>query len=605
VENGQLQITVAEGQIPQIILGANAAVKVGSFERAANILNEDAVDEIRQTLRGSRSDTTVMLALAKLLFDVGQWSRAGEWYRKICELEPHAFAYNAMADICLNQNRLFEAAEYRRKAVEADPDNMAYWLDMAKALMRTGKRQEGIALLRKRVEKAPAKDSAASSILLWNLHYVPESRAEMFFHAYKEWGETYLPANMAGTSHTNDPNPHRRLRIAYISPDFRLNVVSRSFEPFLDGHDRENFEVFGYGKIARPDKVTERFKRKFDHYRDVNQMTPKEIGQLIEKDQIDILIEIGGHCRDTCINILAFKPAPIQVDYGGIDTSGMSQIDYRLTDRIMTPAHMEKFYVEESVCLDSGFFSYRPPRSSPLVGPLPAKQRGYVTFGSFNNSIKINPYMMELWAGVLKANENSRFLLKFQGGSDEGMRDFYLSEFERFGVSRDRVDVYEMFSSHFEHLELYNQVDLILDTYPFNGCITTIEGLWMGVPTISLFGKDLLVSRSGLSILSQLGLEIFAASDPDEYVAKAIAFAGELDNLEKIRSALRQMTLGSNLCNPKKYAQSLETAYRRMWHRWCRKQGVDVLGGQFNPNAGETEPNGNRAPVSTVNSPGQ
>lgn len=604
VENGQLQITVPEGQLPQIILDTNAAIKMGYFEEAAKILNEDAIDDIRETLQGSRSDTTIMFALAKLLFDLGQWSGAEEWYRKICELEPNAFAFNAIADICRNQNRISEAAEYRKKAVEADPDNMAYWLNLAKALMRTGKRQEGIALLRKRVSKAPANDSAAGSILLWNLHYFPESKAEMFYGSYKQWGETYLPIDMARTQHANDPTPYRRLRIAYISPDFRLNVVSQSFEPFLDGHDRENFEVFGYGKVARPDKVTERFKKKFNHYRDVNLMTPKEISQLIEKDQIDILIEIGGHCRNTCLNVLAHKPAPVQVDYGGIDTSGISQIDYRLTDRIMTPPHMENFYVERSVCLESGFFSYRPPRKSPLIGPLPAKQKGHVTFGSFNNSIKINPYMMELWARVLKADENSRFLMKFQGGSDEGMRDFYLSEFERFGVSADRVDIFEMFGSHFEHLQLYNQVDIILDTYPFNGCITTIEGLWMGVPTVSLFGEDLLVSRSGLSILSQLGLEIFAASNPDEFVAKAVAFSRELDNLEKIRAALRQMMLGSNLCNPKKYAQSLEKAYRRMWRQWCSEQGVYVPDEEFKSGADENEPTGNRAPVSTANSSG-
>ncbi len=571
VEDGQLQITVLNGQIPQTIIAANEAVKAGRIKNAADILNEKAVSEISKTLKGEKSDAVIMLALAKLLFDVDEWSRAEEWYKKICELEPHAFAYNAMADICLNQNRIFEAAEYRRKAVETEPENMAYWQNYAKALMRTGKRQEGIELLRKRVEKADANDSSAASILLWNLHYMPQSTPEMFYREYMQWGRKHLPMSMARTSHENDPDPDRKLRIAYISPDFRLNVVSRSFEPFLDGHDRENFEVFGYGKVGRPDEVTERFRKKFDQYRDISRMSQSEACRLIVDNKIDILIEIGGHSRDTCIGILAYKPAPVQVDYGGIDTSGMQQIDYRLTDRIMTPPHMEKFYVEQSVFLDAGFFSYRPPRSSPLVGSLPAKQNGYVTFGSFNNSIKINPYTMELWARILKSNENSRFLLKFQGGSDECMRNFYLDEFERFGISRDRIDVHEMCHSHFDHMELYNQVDLILDTYPFNGCITTIEGLWMGVPTLSLFGKDLLVSRSGLSILSQLGLEIFAAGDPEEYVAKANAFVRELDNLEKIRGALRRMMLNCNLCNPKKYAQSLEKAYRMMWHRWCVK----------------------------------
>jgi len=566
-----LEITVLDGQLPQIIIDANAAVKEGRIKEAAEILNEDAINEIRKTLRGSKPDTVVMLVLAKLLFDTDQLSRAKECYQMICEIERHGFVYHSIADICLAQGHISETVKYRRKAVEADPDNSSYWVHFAKSLIQAGKRQEGMEILRDRAERFRTTDEVACSTYLWQLHYMPECTPNMLFRRYKEWGRTYLPMTWAKAIHDNDPGPDRRLRIAYISPDFRQNVVSRSFEPFLDGHDRNEFEVFGYGKIARPDEVTERFKGKFDHYRDINGMSLKDVAQMIEHDGIDILIEIGGHCRDTCIGALAYKPAPVQVDYGGIDTSGMEQIDYRLTDRIMTPPHMEKFYVEQSVFVDAGFFSYRPPRSSPLVGPLPAKQKGYVTFGSFNNSIKINPYVMELWASILKANENSRFLLKFQGGSDEGMRDFYMEEFERFGVCRDRIDVYEMFNSHFEHLELYNQVDLVLDTYPFNGCITTIEGLWMGVPTLSLFGKDLLVSRSGLSILSQLGLEIFAAGDPEEFVAKANAFARELDNLGKIRAALRQILLDSNLCNPKKYAQSLEKAYRTMWYRWCEE----------------------------------
>jgi len=576
MRDGQIEITVLEDQMPQIVIDANAALKEGRIKEASEILNEDAIDEIRHSLQGDESDIVVMLALGKLLFDLDQWSRSEEWYRKLCELEPHAFVFDAMAEICFSQSRIFEAAEYRKKAVELDRDDITYWHKYAKDLIRIGKRQEGIELFRKRVERAPEGDYGSFSALLWNLHYFPESTPEMFCREYKRWGETYFPISMAKTSHGNNPDPNRRLRIAYISPDFRLNVVSRSFEPLLDGHDRENFEVFGYSKVGKPDDITERFQRKFDQYRDVSRINPSEASDLIVKDKIDILIEVGGHCCNTGIDVLAFKPAPVQVDFGGIDTSGMRQIDYRLTDRILTPVHMEKFYVEKSVFLDAGFFSYRPPRSSPIVGPLPAKKKGYVTFGSFNNSVKIDPYVIELWARILKANDNSRFLLKFHGGSDKGMQNFYLGEFERLGIGRNRIDIFEIFRSHFEYMKLYNQVDLILDTYPYNGCITTIEGLWMGVPTLSLFGKDVLVSRSGLSILTELGLEIFAAGDPEEYVAKANAFVRELDNLEKIRGALRQMMLNSNLCSPKKYAQNLEKSYRMMWRRWCAGRDVDI-----------------------------
>jgi len=599
-ENGLFQITVPENELPQFILDANSAVKEGKFERAAAMLNEDAVGSIREMDAQGNVSTALIFALAKLLFDADQLPRAEEWYKKVCEREPHAAVYSALAEICHALGRFSEAVEYRRKATQADPGHKAYELNYAKALILTGKTDEGIAILRERVRQAPDSDEAAGSILLWQLHYLPGSTQRMFYDEYRKWGERYVPTSLARTSHNNDPDPNRRLRIGYISPDFRMNVVSQSFEPFLDGHDREQFEVCGYGKIAKPDKATERLRKKFDLYRDIHKMTFKGVLDLIQADRIDILIEIGGHSRDTCIGILAHKPAPVQVDYGGINTSGMAQIDYRLTDRVLTPPDMERFYVEESVCLDSGFFSYRPPRSSPLIGPLPAKEKGHVTFGSFNNSLKINPYVVELWARVLKANKNSRFLLKFRGGSDDGMREYYLGEFEKFGISPERIDIYDTFRSYFEHLNLHNQVDLILDTYPFNGCITTIEGLWMGVPTISLFGKEILVSRSGLSILTQLGLEIFAASDPDEYVAKATAFAGELDNLEKIRASLRHMMLGSNLCNPRRYAQSLEKAYQDMWHKWCRKQGVDVPDDESRLQSGVTERSDNRTPIATA-----
>jgi len=346
VKNGQLQITTLEGQIPQFILDANAAVKLGQIKKAADILNEDAIDEVRKTLQGSQADTTVMLALAKLLFDVDQWTRAEEWYRKICELEPHAFAYNAIAEICLNQNRIAEAAEYHKKALESDPDNEAYWVNYAKALIRAGKRDQGLELLRRRAEEACSDDEGVQSVLLWQLHYVPGATQQMFFEEYERWGETHFPVSLAKTSHSNDPEPSRRLRIAYISPDFRRNVVARSFEPFLDGHDREQFEIFGYGRVARPDEVTERFEKKFDHYRDIRGITVSEAVRAIEDDRIDVLVGIGGHVRDNCLAILASKPAPIQIDYGGINTSGMAQIDYRLTDRVMTPPQMEEFYVE-------------------------------------------------------------------------------------------------------------------------------------------------------------------------------------------------------------------------------------------------------------------
>ena len=576
IKGGRVQAVFFDGELPQFIIDANNAVKAGNVSEAIKILNKDAIEEFREEIERRGCRNLVLLALAKLLADSEQFLEAEQWYLKIIRREPHAFAYNALADLCLGQRRISEAAEYRRKAVETDPDNQAYWLDFARALIRTGKRKEGLELLRKRVELAPTKDGgAAGSILLWQLHYVPEYTQQMFYEEYLKWSQTYLPTSLAKVSHDNDPDPDRKLKIGYISPDFRSNVVSKSFEPFLDGHDRREFEIYGYGNVAKPDKVTERLRAKFDHYSNVNHMTVRATARLIEAEQIDILVEIGGHCRDNCLRVLAFKPAPIQVDYGGISTSGMKQIDYRLTDRIVTPSATERFYVEDSVHLPGGLYSYRPPDSSPLVGPPPARQNGYVTFASFNNNIKINDCMMELWAKILNDDDKSRLMIKFLGGSDRGLQEYYLSELERLGVRRERVDFHDMFNSHYSHMEIHNQVDILLDTFPYNGAMTTMEGLWMGVPTISLAGKDTGFSRAGLTILSRVGLEIFAAASPDEYVAKAVAFSKELDNLAVIRASLRQKMLASDLCNPKRFADEMETAYRMMWRRWCEKRTAD------------------------------
>jgi len=573
MDDGNLQIAVSEGELPEFIIEANDAIRLGESQKALEILNSDALETFRSRVESEGCRTVVMLALAKLLQDVRMFVQAQEWYKKMLEREPNAFAYNALADISAALGRVSEAVPYRKKAVETADNPQVYILQYALALIGSGNRPEGMKILRERAEAAPRDDrGAAGSILLWQLHYCPETTQETYFDEYKKWAHKHLPVSVAKTSHNNDPDPDRRLRIGYISPDFRKNVVASSFEPFLDGHDRQNFEVYGYGNVAFPDHVTERFKERFDHYRNVHYMNLGEAAQLVEDDKIDILIEIGGHSRDNCLGVVALKPAPVQVDYGGINTCGMEQIDYRLTDRITTPAHAEKLYVEESVCLPGGILSYRPPRSSPLVSPLPALENGYVTFGSFNNSVKINPYIIELWAKILNADGESRFLLKVLGGSDENLREYYFGQLEKHGVRRDRVEISEMTHSHFEHMELHHKVDLLLDTYPFNGFMTTMEALWMGVPTITLVGDKLAVSRAGLTILTRVGLEIFAAATPDEYVAKATAFAAQTQNLAQIRRSLRQMMLSSDLCKPRRLCSEIEDAYREMWRRWCRKK---------------------------------
>ena len=515
-----------------------------------------------------------MFVLAKVLYLNRQYKMAEDLCRNILKLGPDAFlynfasVYNMLGGICENTGRVSEAVQYLRKALKTDPNIPEIWSNLAMNLVRIGEVQEGVALLRKAARKMHRNATLGSNFLLY-LNYLPDVDQQMFFDEHKRWGEIYAPASRARTSHNNVPDPGRRLRIGYISPDFRMHPVACFFESLLDGHNPEETEIYGYGDVKSPDQITERLKSKFDHYRDICGVNDETAAGIIEQDQIDILVDLGGHTDNSRLLVLAYKPAPIQVTYLGYsNTTGMQAVDYRLTDSLADSPESQKFYTEELVFLPDCFSCYRPPDFAPPVAPLPAIRKGYVTFGSSNNSCKIHPFILGLWAEILKATGDSHILLRFRGGNDQEMRDRYFRNFEQIGIPRERVEIYG-WKNIVEHLQAYGEVDIALDTFPWNGHTTTCEALWMGVPTISLVGKPF-VSRVGLSILSSAALESFATSTPQEYVAKAASLAKNLETLAEIRASLRKQMAASVLCNVKTFASNVEAAYRKMWHRWCR-----------------------------------
>lgn len=354
-----------------------------------------------------------------------------------------------------------------------------------------------------------------------------------------------------------------------------MHATAYTFAPLLEAHDRDVVELYGYGSVSRPDGYSKHLQEKFDVYRDIRNASDEEAANLIEQDRIDILVAIGGHIGGNRLLVPARKPAPVQVDYGGLNTTGMEQVDYRITDESLDPPELRQFYTEESICLPGGIYCYKPPDFAPPLAPPAAKQNGYVTFGSFSNNLKINRRVLALWAEVLKANAGAVLLMKFKEGDDPIMREYYLSRFGELGVDPKRIRIVG-WKSPADHMRLYGQIDIALDTFPFNGCMTTLEGLWMGVPTISLVGNGMWLSRSGLSILSRLGLEFFAASNPQEYVAKATALAQNLDGLERIHNTLRQRMAASTLCDASRFARETEEAYRKMWRRWCQGKNVNA-----------------------------
>ncbi len=568
LKDGNLHLPSSSDGVPQLLIQANEALASGRVMDAARVINDEAVEAATQIINKDPSRTDIMLVLAMVFKQIGQFNKAKEWFEKILEQEPHALVYNELGFICQRIGHLSEAMEYQKRAVEADPNNAELLAGLARMHIWTGQIQEGINLFRQAIEIDPT-NAAVHSNLLFYLHHQPELDPYQLFEEHRRWGRLHAPGSLARVSHDNNPDPERRLRVGYISPDFRVHPVAYFIKPLLDGHNHDAVEVYGYSNVAYPDEVTEQVKTDCDLYRNIRGLDDKMVVDMIQQDKIDILVELSGHTADNRLLVMAHKPAPIQVTYlGSPDTTGIEAIDYRFTDVLADPPESQQFYTEELFFLSDGFLCYKPADFAPPVAPLPALRNDYITFGSFNSSSKVHPHIIELWARILKANRDSRILLKFGVSIDHRMSKYYFSQFERLGISSSRVAICGWRPID-EHFRLYGEVDIALDTYPCNGFTTTCEALWAGVPVISLVGKCH-ASRVGLSMLSNVGLDFFAALTPDEYVAKATALAENHMALAQLRSSMRQRIKDGALYDAKRFARKVEAAYREMWHRWLK-----------------------------------
>jgi predicted O-linked N-acetylglucosamine transferase (SPINDLY family) len=553
-------------QAPQWLKDAHTAVVEGNLQTALQLINENLIDQELQKLpKIDRSYT--MYRAASLLRQSGDVKRAEDLLTEILKFNAHAAVYNELSDIYRNTGRTNEAIRSLKAAIDNCPDEPLLWGNLATNLLTIGQIDKAVELLHKVWHMRPENNLAASNLLLY-MHYDPKLTRSAAFDVATKWAKQNVPQSMAKTSHTNTRDPNKKLKIGYISPDFRNHSVTYFFEPLLEAHDREKFEIYGYGNIYHYDEVTDRLKAKFDHYRNVRTLSNEAKAKQVEQDGIDILVDLAGHSGNCCIYSMAYKPAPIQVTWLGYpDTTGMTQIDYRLTDIIADPPGSEKYYSEKLFYLPDIFLCYGPCGIQLPIGPLPYLETKRITFGCFNNSTKINPLIIDLWSQILKNVPNSQMLLKFKSGQDDEIRDMFLTRFEEAGIAKDRIAISGWLQSPHD-LNLYNKVDIALDTFPYNGTTTTCQSILMGVPVVSLVGEHHM-SRVGLSILTNLGMEFFAAPTPQQYIARATALALKPESISKIRTTMRDRMRGSTLCNKAIFAARMEKAYRTMWQTWC------------------------------------
>jgi len=505
--------------------------------------------------------------LGNLLRELGHFAEAEASLRRGIRLKPDFVeAHYNLGIVLWRLTRLEEAVASYQEALRLKPDHADAYLNIGNVRKDQGRIDDAIAAYRIALSLKPEAAHIHSNVVL-ALNYQPGCDVRAIQEECSRWNEQHAgPLKHLIRPHRNPPEPERRLRIGYVSADFRQHPCSSFTIPLLANHDRSCCEIVCYSDVARPDMFTERLRGCSDVWREIVGLTDQQTADLVSSDQIDVLVDLAMHTAHNRLLVFARKPAPIQVAwlaYPG--TTGLSTIDYRLTDPYLDPPGLfDAFYSEESVRMPETFWCYDPLTDQPSASVLPATVNGLITFGCLNNFCKVNDECLALWARVLETVPRSRLLLH---ASRDPLRERALAQLQRGGVDTSRVEFVEKRPRQ-DYLKLYDWIDLALDPTPCNGGTTTLDAFWMGVPTLTLVGKTA-VGPAALRLVCNLGIPELAAHTPEQYVALAARMAGDLPRLHELRTTLRQRMLRSPLMDGRRFAHNVERAYRQMWRRWC------------------------------------
>jgi predicted O-linked N-acetylglucosamine transferase (SPINDLY family) len=524
---------------------------------------EEAAASFRRARDVKPDDPEGHCALGFVLQELGRLDEAALSYLRALDLKPdHAEAYNNLGNTLRRQGRLDQAITCFRRALDLKPGYAQAHSNLGNALTSRGENDEALACYRKAVDLEPDLLEARSNLLMTLYSSARHSEAEIFdqARAFARQVERPAPAPTFRTA----ADPDRRLRIGYVSADFRTHPVGFFLERVLAAHDRTQVEVVCYSNATFADSLTERLRASADRWELIAGMSDAEAGALIRRDEVDILVDLSGHTEANRLSLFATRPAPVQVTWlGYFGTTGLSTIDYILADRFVAPPGEESRFTETVWRLPECYLCYSPPALDVETGPFPGLANGFVTFGCFNNRAKVGPDTVATWAAVLRGVAGSRLFLKTVSLADEGCRASLRAQFEGHGIDGDRL-ILEGHSPLAEAMAAYNRVDIALDPFPFGGCTTTAQTLWMGVPLVTQRG-DRWAGRMSQSILAALDLEEWVAEDPDHYVEIARRLAASLPELAALRSDLRRRLEGSTFCDGPRFTRFLEAAYRGMW----------------------------------------
>jgi predicted O-linked N-acetylglucosamine transferase (SPINDLY family) len=506
--------------------------------------------------------------LGELLISGSKLQEAEESLRHAIRLKPELANAHSMLGVALkDQGRLNEAEASSRRALELKPDDASMLCGLANVLQTQGRLDEAEALFRKALRHQPENALIHSNLLFCIAHSNKIDTSALFADHLRFAEQFESPLKRHWQPHDNPRIAERTLQVGIVSGDFRNHAIANFIQPVL-AHlaNRPQLSLHAYANYPADDASTRSLRNFFAHWHPVSALNDDELAQKIRADGIDILIDLSGHTAYNRLLAFARKPAPVQISWMGYPaTTGLTAMDYYFSDRFLLPEGMFDAQFTEKIVRLPANAPFLPFAASPPVNALPALTNGYVTFGSFNRLNKINHQSVAMWSELLRALPESRMLIA--GLPEDGRSDVLHEWFAQEGIPLQRLDFHPRGSME-TYVALHHQVDICLDTYPYNGGTTTLHALWMGVPTLSQAGFTA-AGRTGAMILSHAGLEKFIAQNTADFIRKGAAFANDLDALSHIRANGRERFANSALGRPAVIAAGLEQALRQMWQRWC------------------------------------
>lgn len=531
--------------------------------------SDEAIVSYRHALVIKSDYLDALNNLGNLLRETGRLDEAQDCLQRALTLQPEfAVGWHSMGILRKEMGAIEIALSSFLQARIVNPGYLKGLIDEADAYTVCGQVENALEIYRIAMKTYPL-DSIIHSNMLMTMQYSPHYSAMEIFNESKQWDKVH--GKEVISTHANEPDPLRKLRIGYVSPDFRSHSISHFLKALFTNHCRANVGIFCYSDVVDVDADTEFYKAHSECWRDIADVTDNEVIQCVIDDRIDILVDLAGHTGSgRRLAVFTRKPAPIQITWLGYpDTTGLAAMDYRFSDDIADPPGIvDEFYSEKIMRLSGGFLCYNPPDTTPEVCALPSVTSGQITFGSFNTIAKITPDVVSLWSYILANTPGSRLILKNKSMRYPAVRSRYAELFASHGISAERVIMRPLETSQTTHLAMYGEIDIALDSFPYNGTTTTCEALWMGVPVVTLTGERH-AGRVGASILSRVGLGDLVAASPDDYLRIAVMLARDKERLQSIRASLRKTMCASPLCDGTAFAIKIEGAFRSMWQDWC------------------------------------